>query len=86
MDANCTCGSGAHPRVCKVHPYAWDLHRSELNLFNELTSPDTYDSRAEREEYAQELIDNFRKAIENKASYNNRGLLNWLLKRKSRRC
>lgn len=28
----CTCGSGAHPRDCKKHPYAFRLHVAELNV------------------------------------------------------
>lgn len=29
--AGCTCGSGAHPRRCRVHPDAYDEHVREIN-------------------------------------------------------
>lgn len=28
----CTCGSGAHPRECKLHPELYRLHIAELNV------------------------------------------------------
>lgn len=28
----CTCGSGAHPRECKLHPDAYRLHIAQLNV------------------------------------------------------
>lgn len=28
----CTCGSGGHPRECKLHPELYRLHVAELNL------------------------------------------------------
>jgi len=28
----CTCGSGAHPRACKLHPELYRLHVAELNV------------------------------------------------------
>lgn len=31
-EPRCTCGSGAHPRRCGVHPCAYDLHRMEINI------------------------------------------------------
>jgi hypothetical protein len=30
-EVKCTCGSGAHPRRCKQHPYGYDQHVAELN-------------------------------------------------------
>lgn len=27
----CTCGSGAHPRACDLHPGAYEEHMAELN-------------------------------------------------------
>lgn len=32
LDAECRCGSGAHPRVCERHTGRYDAHRAELNL------------------------------------------------------
>lgn len=35
----CTCGSGAHPRRCKKHPWAYQQHIFELNkdtMFDEI--------------------------------------------------
>lgn len=31
----CTCGSGAHPRRCELHPDAYDRHVAELNRAND---------------------------------------------------
>jgi hypothetical protein len=31
----CTCGSGAHPRRCELHPDAYDRHIAELNRAND---------------------------------------------------
>lgn len=30
--SSCTCGSGAHPRRCKRHPCAWNIHVASMNL------------------------------------------------------
>jgi hypothetical protein len=30
----CTCGSGAHPRKCELHPAAYALHVAMLNVEN----------------------------------------------------
>lgn len=30
-DKNCTCGSGAHPRHCHIHPENYQLHINEIN-------------------------------------------------------
>ena len=32
----CRCGSGGHPRKCELHPWAYDLHRQEINLYGEI--------------------------------------------------
>lgn len=32
---HCTCGSGAHPRRCKLHPDEYDRHVAELNAEEE---------------------------------------------------
>ena len=30
----CTCGSGGHPRRCRLHPWTYQQHISELNHDN----------------------------------------------------
>lgn len=30
IEFRCTCGSGAHPRICGRHPLGWRLHTAEL--------------------------------------------------------
>lgn len=35
--AGCTCGSGAHPRQCAMHPARYQLHIAGLNLDNLLS-------------------------------------------------
>lgn len=32
IKTGCTCGSGGHPRDCKLHPELYRLHIAELNL------------------------------------------------------
>jgi hypothetical protein len=44
----CTCGSGGHPRECKLHPELYRLHIAELNLEGIL--PDDPDVRAAMDE------------------------------------
>lgn len=36
----CTCGSGAHPRECKLHPELYRLHVAELNVEGYLPEDD----------------------------------------------
>lgn len=63
----CTCGSGAHPRKCDKHPYAYRLHIAELNLFQAvadgLESTNLPDDRAEAERWADKLINEFKEAV-----------------------
>lgn len=33
---HCTCGSGAHPRRCLLHPGEYEKHIAELNLEAEI--------------------------------------------------
>lgn len=36
-EAECTCGSGAHPRPCEEHPDAYAAHVKELNSENDMS-------------------------------------------------
>ena len=42
----CTCGSGAHPRECKLHPELYRLHIAELNLEGHLPEDDADATKA----------------------------------------
>lgn len=65
-EGRCTCGSGAHPRKCKVHPYGWDLHVAYLNLYSELIHPNP-NLHEDYNQYVIELINAYNKAL--KAKY-----------------
>lgn len=62
----CTCGSGAHPRKCKKHPYGWDIHVAYLNLYSEMLRPNP-NLHEDYNKYVIELIDAYTRAI--KAKY-----------------
>lgn len=61
---DCTCGSGAHPKQCKTHPFNFDLHVAELNLYGALCDSEECTSIE-----ATELIDKFRLTVENKIKH-----------------
>lgn len=69
----CTCGSGAHPRKCLKHPYAYRLHIAELNLFqyvaDGIEASNFADDRNEAEKMADELIKELKEAVLEKANY-----------------
>lgn len=41
IKAKCTCGSGGHPRRCRIHPWAFQQHVFELN--HDIVRDDTDD-------------------------------------------
>lgn len=47
----CTCGSGGHPRKCKVHPWAYQQHIMDMN------HDGLYDQVQELEERIEKLED-----------------------------
>jgi len=49
----CTCGSGAHPRECKLHPELYRLHIAELNV--ECHLPDDSDAQKAMDELLEAI-------------------------------
>lgn len=56
-NVQCRCGSGAHPRKCERHPWAFDAHIMELNYEN---------ARLERDEF--EELKELKERLENEKS------------------
>ena len=63
--ADCTCGSGANPRRCYVHPRHFEWHVAELDVENQLE--DTIEARAAFARYQRatdSVINDHKKEIE----------------------
>jgi len=56
----CTCGSGAHPRQCKLHPELYRLHIAELNA--EAHMPDEPEAMAAMHELSDAIMAALQKA------------------------
>lgn len=52
LDADCTCGSGGHPRPCAKHPHRMEMHAREIDTENALEQ-----MRRERDEARNELVE-----------------------------
>lgn len=58
-DADCTCGSGGHPRPCARHPHRMEMHAREIDAENALEQMrrERDEARSYRDAMAQELGD-----------------------------
>jgi len=78
-ETGCRCGSGAHPRRCALHPFAFDVHIAYLNLYGSIchNHHEGEDPRELHEE-AEEAIKAYREALLAKFNYERDQLKNAL--------
>jgi hypothetical protein len=64
-EITCTCGSGGHPRACKLHPELYRLHVAELNVENNLSDdPEARKAMDELNAATQEVLKKRKDTIE----------------------
>jgi hypothetical protein len=58
-DADCTCGSGGHPRPCAKHPHRMEMHAREIDAENALEQMrrERDEARAEAERFHEAMIE-----------------------------